>query len=247
MQVAAVETLSRLQPEEFAERLLEQWRSATPALRTEIVSTLISREAWLLTFLDALEADVIPRTDIDAATRLQLVGYGRRPVRDRARRLWGTTDASDRQEVLAAFEPAKSLAGDSTRGAVLFQKLCSNCHRHAEIGNELGPKLAALQNKSSDALLTAILDPDQAVEQKYRGYVVLLQDGRSLAGLIKSETANSLTLADPQGKEHQVLRIEIEEMSGTGKSFMPTGLEKDLSPQDVADLMAFMRSEGPGS
>ncbi len=243
IQLAGLQTLARAQPPDFAPRLLAHWGSASPALRSEMLSTLLSREAWVESLLDTLGDGAVPPGDIDPGTRLQLISHRRRPIRDRAQALWGDSAASDRQEVLAMYEPAKALAGEAGRGAPVFQKVCASCHRHAGIGNELGPQLSALKNKSADALLTAILDPNQAVEQKYRGYVLLTSDGRSFSGLIKSETANSLTLADPQGKEHVILRIDIEAMSGTGKSFMPEGLERDLTPQDLADLMAFIQGE----
>ena len=123
------------------------------------------------------------------------------------------------------------MAGDAERGAVVFKKICSACHQHGGMGKDLGPQLSNLQNKSADALLTAILDPNRAVEQKFAGYVVVTGDGRALSGLIKSETGGSLTLAEPNGTEHVILRIDVEQMQATGKSFMPEGLEKDLSPR----------------
>ncbi|MGE0377356.1 MAG: hypothetical protein AB7Q45_18245, partial [Planctomycetaceae bacterium] len=84
---------------------------------------------------------------------------------------------------------------------------------------------------------------NRAVEQKFRGYVIATRDGRTVSGLIRSETAGSLTLVEPNGKEHVILRIDIEEMTDTGKSFMPEGLEKDLNPQEFADILAFVARE----
>ena len=39
---------------------------------------------------------------------------------------------------------------------------------------------------------------------------------------------------------------EIEEMAASGQSLMPEGVEKDLKPRDLADLIAYLTSIGPG-
>jgi putative heme-binding domain-containing protein len=88
--------------------------------------------------------------------------------------------------------------------------------------------------------LTAVLDPNRAVEAKYMSFNVALNDGRVLNGLIASETAGSITLRRQDGKEDVVPRAEIEAMAGSGQSLMPEGMEKDLSKVDLADLIAYL-------
>ena len=65
---------------------------------------------------------------------------------------------------------------------------------------------------------------------------------RRAIGVLANESGNSITLVGPEGKQHVILRTDLEELSSTGKSAMPEGLEKDLKPQDVADVIAFLRS-----
>ncbi len=243
LQVAAVSLLAAGEADELVTRLLADWTAHTPAVRNEVISTLLSRKEWTSQFIDALEAGTVPVGDLDAATRNQLETHLRRTGRESAESLFATTDSAQRGEVVAAYQSAIQLKGRMEQGAVLFKKLCSTCHKHGEIGNDLGPQLANLKNKSADALLTALLDPNQAVEYKFRGYVVATSDGRVVNGLLKTETASSITLVEPNGKEHVLLRIDIEEMTSTGKSFMPVGLEKDLTAQDLADVIAFVASE----
>jgi uncharacterized membrane-anchored protein YjiN (DUF445 family) len=69
-----------------------------------------------------------------------------------------------------------------------------------------------------------------------------MKDGRTFSGMIVEQTATSISLARPDGKRETLLRIDIDELSSTGKSFMPEGLEKDLTPQDVADVVAFLQA-----
>lgn len=119
------------------------------------------------------------------------------------------------------------------------------CHRHRDLGNEIGPPLAALTNKSGEFRLRAILDPNQAVESKFTGYLATTTDGRVFTGMIVDETATSLTLARTDGNKDVVLRVDIEELKSTSKSFMPEGLEQEITPQDLADLFRFVQGTTP--
>ncbi len=243
LEVAAIRSLAACQADDLAEALLDAWSQQTPAVRGEVLSTLLSRPEWTGQFIGAVEAGTVPLLDIDAATRARLQLHLRNTGRESAHHLFEAANSGDRAEVVTSFQSVSALPGNAEQGAALFKKVCSTCHKHAGIGNDLGPRLANLQNKSVDALLLAMLDPNRAVEQKYRGYVVVTRDGRIVNGLIKSETASSITLAEPNGKEHVILRIDLDEMTDTGKSFMPEGLEKDLTPQNMADIFAFVTRE----
>src|SRR5206468_3465586 len=107
-------------------------------------------------------------------------------------------------------------------------------------GVEVGPDLATLADKSPESLLVAILDPNRAFESKYAEFVIALEDGRVLNGLVAAETATGVTLRRQEGKEATLARSEIESMAGSGRSLMPEGMEKDLSVKDVADLIAYL-------
>ena len=115
----------------------------------------------------------------------------------------------------------------------------------ANEGVEVGPDLATLNDKSPESLLIAILDPNRAFESKYAAFTVATVDGRVLNGLIASESATSVTLRRQDGKDDVLLRSEIEEMAASGQSLMPEGLEKDLKPRDLADLIAYLATAGP--
>ena len=140
---------------------------------------------------------------------------------------------------------ALKMKGDAKAGAAVFQKSCASCHRVGNVGFEVGPDLASLNDKSPESLLIAILDPNRAFETKYVSFSVATVDGRVLSGLIASESATAVSLRRQDGKDDVLLRSDIQEMSASGQSLMPEGLEKDLKPQDLADLISFLVSAGP--
>ena len=242
LQSAAVAALVRAGTAETAVQLLSAWPAAAPALRSEILQALLVRESWTQDLLAALQANDLSPAELDAASRSRLLEHPSEELRAIAAKLIGAAGSADRQAVIDAHQPVLQLAGDAERGAAVFQQRCATCHRHGDVGRDVGARLSALQNKSTEFLLTAILDPNRATEAKYTAYSVLMQDGRVLSGMIVEETATSLTLAKADGNRDVLLRIDIEELSGTGKSFMPEGLERDLTPEQRADVIAFVQS-----
>ena len=130
-------------------------------------------------------------------------------------------------------------------GRQLFEKTCTVCHRLNDVGHSIGPELVALTDKSPQALLVAILDPNRAVEQKYVVYTAVTNQGRQYTGILAAETGSSITLLQQESKQTTILRGELEELGSAGKSLMPEGLEKDFKPQDLADIMAYVASTGP--
>jgi mono/diheme cytochrome c family protein len=56
------------------------------------------------------------------------------------------------------------------------------------------------------------------------------------------ETPASVTLRRAEKAEDTILRTQIEEIAATGKSVMPDELEKQLTKQDLADLIAYLMS-----
>ena len=109
-------------------------------------------------------------------------------------------------------------------------------------GNNLGPDLGTVADKPVEILLVAILDPNQAFETKYINYMVLTKSDREISGVIAAETPNSVTLRNAGGTEETILRGDIKELTSSRLSFMPDGFENTLTPQDMADLIACIRS-----
>jgi putative heme-binding domain-containing protein len=244
VQASAVDALSRLGEAGTPLLLLAGWKSHAPALRAQVLDVLLGREPWTKELLAALQAGLLAPSDIDAARRQRLIALKNPELKALAARLLAASADADRQKVLAEYQPALTLAGDFPRGEALFGKKCAACHQLGKQGKPVGPNLAGLSDKSPKALLTAILDPNQAVEPKYLSYTAITTEGRIVVGLLAEETGNGITLIDQSGNRHVLLRSELDELQSSGKSLMPDGVEKELSPQDVADIMTFVGSGG---
>lgn len=245
VQVAAVRHLGTLADPQVGQRLIDSWQSISPSLRTEIMSVLNTREEWLTLLLDAVEQGTVSRTDVDAGMRQSLLTNRDKAIAARAETLLQVSGTSDRRQVLLDHQAVLKLPGSIEAGRVVFAKRCAACHQMDGVGHELGPNLRSITDRSPSSLLTAILDPSDAVDAKFLSYVALTDDGRAISGIITSETAGSITMLGQENKQQVILRSELEEIRSTGKSLMPDGLEQDMSHQDTADLIAYLRSESP--
>ena len=231
--------LGRTADARVPELLLRGWKGHSPQVRGAILDALLARESWTIELLSTLADGRVPPADIDPARRQRLLTHRKGELKARAEALF-SHQATSRQRVVDAYRPALGLKGKPDAGAPLFKKLCASCHRLGTEGVEVGPDLATLNDKSPEALLIAILDPNRAFESKYAGFTVATDDGRVLSGLIAGETASAVTLRRQEGRDVVLLRSQIDEMAGSGQSLMPEGIEKDLTPQELADLIAFL-------
>jgi putative membrane-bound dehydrogenase-like protein len=244
LQTAAVQALARIDDDRVAAALLADWRSHTPALRSDILDALLGREKWIEALLTAIAEKQVPAGDIDATRRQRLLRFNDETIKQLAAKLLSGAIESNRQQVLEQHAAVLKMSGDATAGAAVFAKRCSVCHRLRGVGHEVGPNLASLTDYSPQALLTAMLDPNRAVEAKFLDYVAVTNAGITYSGMMANETGNSVTLMGQEGKQQTILRTDLEVLKATGKSMMPEGLEKDLNQDDLANLIAFLRGAG---
>lgn len=244
LQQAAVAALGRMDHVSIAQLLLQEWRSYSPATRRVVVSELLSTPARIAVLLDAVAAGEVRRSDIERSAIQQLATHKDKSIRARSQKLLTGDVQTNRSKVVADYQDVLKLTGDISRGQAVFRKTCSVCHKVGDMGHNVAPELKSVKNKSEADLLIAILDPNREALPNYNLYSLVTEQGRTVSGIIAAETANAITLRRAEGKEDVVLRSNIEEMASTGVSLMPEGLEKELTQQQLADVIAFVKSIG---
>jgi putative membrane-bound dehydrogenase-like protein len=214
---------------------LGAWKSAE---RDAALATLADRDGGDPEMRIAILSSAGPDSPLMKTLRESSPGKGMQPARPAPTVVAGNPD---RAKVIASFAGFSKLAGNPSRGAEIFTQICSACHRYKGGGRELGPDLAMVTGKPDDWLLAAIFDPNQAVEARYQAQLVKTSDGSEHAGIVTGETGNNITLRTPDGAERAILRTDIQEWKALGRSLMPDGLEGALKPQDLADLISYLR------
>jgi putative membrane-bound dehydrogenase-like protein len=245
LQAAVIAALGRLQEPRVPELLLRGWKGYAPTQRNLVLDVLFRRDDWLKAALEAMETRQITAAEVNAPRRQRLLQHKEAAIRERAAKLFADAVNPDRQKVIDAYADVLGMKGDPQHGAQVFLKNCATCHQLSGVGHEVGPDLASLGDKSPQALLIAILDPNRAVEARYVSFTATTKAGLTFTGVLASETGNSITLVGPDAKKQVILRTELEELVSSGKSAMPEGLEKEINTQDLADLIAHVRSVGP--
>ncbi len=247
LQAAAIQSLAKGVDPNIARVLIAPWKGLSPTLRTQVLDALLSRPAWTRGLADALAKKQIAASEVDTPRRDRLLRHKDAEVRDVAAKVFARSSSPDRGRLVDEYLLTLPEKADPEAGAKVFAKVCAACHKLGEVGQAVGPDLASVGDRSVQGLLVAILDPNRAVEPRYVNYLAVTRDGRTLSGMIAGETSTSVTLIAADGKSHNLLRGEIEELTSTGKSLMPEGLEKDLPPQPMADLIAFVRARLPAA
>ena len=141
---------------------------------------------------------------------------------------------------------SKITAGDVRRGQAVFNSAkaaCTACHRIGYIGGSTGPDMTRIGGIRTDRdLLESIVFPSLSFVRSYEPVAVITTDGRIVNGLIRDETASELLLSTGPNQEVRVARADVEEIRPSTVSVMPAGLDKQLSIQELADLVAFLKN-----
>ncbi|MEW4529628.1 PVC-type heme-binding CxxCH protein [Maioricimonas sp. JC845] len=242
LQLAVVRALGEHPGDDAAETLLEAWSIYTPQVRQAAIDSLTRSNQRIELLLAALKSGTIKISEIAPDKRQTLLNHPRKPIADAAAALFSAGTSPDRNAVIGKYEPALEGDADATRGHAVFKKNCATCHRVGEEGFAVGPDLVSISNKSPRDLLIAILDPNREAQPNFTSYTALTESGQVHTGLIAAETAGSITLRRAEGKEDTLLREDIEVLKSNGISLMPVGLEKEISPEQMADVVAFIKS-----
>jgi putative membrane-bound dehydrogenase-like protein len=242
IQLAAIATLARFNDNEVGVELTKHWDMLTPRLRSEAVTVLLARKDRALALLEAIQSGAIRASALDTTQAKFLRNHHDQAVRQLAVKVLGAKPSGNRQQVVEQFMPALNLKGEVAHGKKIYQERCVLCHRLGGEGSAVGPDLVTVKNTGREKIMVNILDPNREVRPDYVSYLVETKDEESQIGLVVNETATTVTLRQPYGKESIVNRSDIKKMQSQGQSLMPEGLEAGLSAQDLADLIAYIET-----
>lgn len=241
VQMAAIESMQKSGSEDAAAIVFARWPQLGPRVRPAALNLLLRRASTTLQALEAMAAGQINPAVIDIDQRVRLLRHADPAVLKLAQSLFGGAVSANRRAVAEQYAAALSLKSSIAAGAKVFDRICAKCHRIDGRGFEVGPDISDVRNRSREALLYDILDPNQKLEPRFTDYLVITDDGRIFNGLMVSETAEAVVLRQPEGKEVTIPRGEIEQIGASGKSLMPEGVEKEISVQQMADLLEYLK------
>ncbi len=242
---AAISSLAALDAARAGGLLLasERWKAARPIVRETTLAALLARDAALPAVLAAVENGTVAASALSQQQRGLFLKHKNPAIRERAEKLFGTAIAGDRTKAFDDAKAALALTAHAEHGREIFKTLCATCHRLDREGYSVGPDLFDMRNQPKESILFHIVVPEAEVAPAFAPYLIETKDGRSLGGILASETATSLTLRMPLGVEETILRTNVAKLEALPGSLMPAALEAAMSRQDLADLLGYLKGE----
>lgn len=168
-------------------------------------------------------------------------------VRAEADKLYALLAEARKDEQAKLERLVKQLpTGDIRRGQAVFNGAkvqCAACHKIGYVGGLVGPDLTRVGGiRTERDLLEAIVFPSASFVRSYEPMRVTTADGRALNGILKKDAPDEIVLVAAADKEERIARADIETISPSTVSVMPAGLDQQLSLQELADVVAFLKA-----
>lgn len=235
---AALALMKKFSAISTAPLIYELLPNAGPALKRDLVPILTGNATTALALFKRMDKGEFPTAWVDVETRWRYQ-RGKGEMAELAKKLFGEA-SSDRAAVVKDYMTAATMKGDPHKGQQVFASVCITCHKHGQLGVDVGPPLSDVKVKPPEALLSDILDPNRMFEARWSAYMVETQDGRTLSGLIQSENSDTIVLAMMGGATETLPRSAIKTLKSLDRTLMPDGLEAAITKEQMADLLAFL-------
>ena len=199
--------------------------------------------------MKAVQEGRVPPGDLNVNQIRKLLGSKDPSLVRRAKSVWGTVRegrSPDRERVInAARESLRKTPGDPLAGAEVFKRVCAQCHKIYGEGQDVGPEITLNGRGSYEQLLSNVFDPSLVIGTAYQGTTVATTDGRVLSGLLVEQSPQRVVLKLQGGKTETIPRGQVDELKVSPLSLMPEDLDKQLKPQELADLFAYITLDRP--
>ena len=214
--------------------------------RRAALNTLAGRPASARALAAAVRSGKVPTKDLTAATARQLRDLGDAEVDAFVDQVWGVTRTTP-QDKLDAINHFKQVltedrvrSANPSRGRATYARVCAQCHTLYDEGGSVGPNLTGSNRFNLDYVLQNVVDPSAVIAREYQVTLIRTKDGRVVSG-IATEGDHAVKVVSETGTV-LVPRNEIDRKKRSDLSMMPEGLLNGLSEQDVADLVAYLRT-----
>jgi len=146
--------------------------------------------------------------------------------------------------------PRAPIAGNADAGRALFfgSAGCSQCHMVRGEGGFIAANLTTYaQNRSGNAVLQAITEPDSPLGTASRVVNVTTNSGEKVRGVLRNEDEFNLAIQSEDGRYHFFSRSDLAEINYSDHSLMPSDYDTRLTTKELDDIVSFLMASGRGS
>jgi putative heme-binding domain-containing protein len=246
-----VASLGRLDDPKVATVVLGHLSAMESDLRPKAIELLTQRVAWSKSLIQAIEAKTVSKDALNLNQVRKLSASKDVTLAKGVKAIWGSIREGrnpQREGVIREVgRVLRASKGNPTAGAVVFKNVCAQCHKIYGEGQEVGPEITANGRASFEQLLSNVLDPSLVIGEAFQATSVATADGRVLTGLQVENSPQRIVLKMQGGKLETVPRANVDEIKVSALSLMPEDLEKQLKPQELIDLFAYLTLDRPPS
>lgn len=236
--------VGRIDDPKVADVMLGEFARMEPDLQSKAVELLTQRANWARQLLIAIGDKKIPATVINLNQARRLKDLKDEELTKLLTTHWGQVREGrdpNREQYIASMKALiRKSPGDPLAGEKAFKKVCAQCHKMYGEGAEVGPDITRNGRNDFTQLLSNVFDPSLVIGAGYRSYTVITNSGRVLNGLLAEDSPQRVVLKVQGGKQEVIARSDLDEFKVNEISLMPEQLEKQLSPQEIVDLFAFI-------
>lgn len=241
VQAAAVRGLAKVKGPAVATYLIAGWKSMTPAVRMDAADAMFLDPERPRLLLDAIGKETVQPWTLAFRHKRQLLMSRDASLRESARSLL-EEKAAAREEVLKRYQAALEKPGDPQKGRAVFQQVCARCHKLDGLGQDVGPDLATVRHRAPLNILSDIIMPSASIAQNYESYVLETTSSGMVEGIMSAQTPTTITIRHEAGRDDVIRRADIKSMRVTSLSAMPADLEQQITIDQMADLLRFLKS-----
>lgn len=255
-------TLGRLDDPKVADVVLTRYASLGAELQPSAIELLTQRASWSKQLLSQVGEKKIAVTAINVNQARRIQALKDAELSALLSRHWGQvrdTRSPDREKVVAEMKSLiRQKPGDPFAGEKVFKRVCAACHKIYGEGPDIGPDITSNGRNDFNQLLSNVFDPSLVIGAGYRVCTVVNKAGRVQSGLLVEDSPQRVVLKPAAvaakaattapdapvtvavGKLEIIPRDDIDEFKINELSLMPEGVEKQLTPQEITDLFAFL-------
>jgi putative membrane-bound dehydrogenase-like protein len=219
------------------------WDQISPSVRERFVSGFLADRSLAAKVLAEIRAGNISASILSPNHRRTLRTHSDAALRSSVEELFASGSSADRHRIYEEWKSSLKLNADARNGQKVFARTCATCHRLDRAGVAVGPDLFSIRNQPKETILLHIIIPDLEISSGFNLYTVDLKNGQTLSGIIRSESGNALTLRTASGQDESVARADIVSIKAGELSMMPQDLDKTMTHQEMADLLAYLKGE----
>jgi putative heme-binding domain-containing protein len=237
-------SLGRLDDAKVGELVLAAYGGMEPDLQPKAIELLTQRTAWSKQLMQAVAAKKIPAGAVNVNQVRKLLASKDADLVKQVQATWGTIREErnpEREKIVADMRKfLTQTKGDPLKGQLVFKNFCAQCHKMYGEGKDVGPDITANGRATFEQLLSNVFDPSLVIGVGYQATTVTTKKGRTLTGLLAEETPQRIVLKQQGGETVVIAQDDIDEINRLKISLMPENIEKQLKPQEIADLFAFL-------